>query len=295
MNVSRILPLSILAALSAVACSSPSSSGATSNESLGTVDEALAVDNGDSQEAEDGIEDGVENGLSGATVADPGSPAVAADVEAFDLKVKLNAGLYFQPAGCIVSTRVAPGEWNHVFTDCTGPEGRVSYNGTIHSKWTWGADSLAVTHDASGFVVKGPNVTATASGSRSVTYSRAGAVSTKHRVGDWSGTLAKNSDPSKSAAWSHKADFTSTWDGESRCYTRDGNAANTLGGRDFGRTVKGFKVCGGLFACPSGGEIDIVRKDGSSTLTVKFLGGQDVEITRPNGKTVDRKLACIAK
>ncbi len=298
MNVSPILPISILAALTSlagVACSSSTKPATGSDEALGTADAALTVDNDDSQEAEDAMEDGVENGLSGATVADPGTPADATDLAVFDVKMKLNSGLYFQPAGCIVSTRVAPGEWNHVFTNCTGPEGHVSYNGTVHSKWTVSADALSVVHDASGFVVKGPNVTATASGSRTVTYSRAGAVFTKHRIGAWSGTLAKSSDPTKSAAWSHDADFTSTWDVSSRCYTRDGKASNTIGGRDFGRSVTGFKVCGGLFACPTGGEIVVNRKDGSSTLTITFMGGDNVEITRPSGKVVDRKLACITK
>lgn len=88
--------------------------------------------------------------------------------------------------------------WNHVFSRCSGRGGTTFYNGTIKSTWTASSGSTSVKHDATDFVVKGPRVSVTLSGSREVTYTRAGAVVTKKRIGSWTGTLTKNADPSKS-------------------------------------------------------------------------------------------------
>jgi len=293
MFVRSVVALSVVALAFAAGCSS-SSKNSNSDGSLGASEDALSADNDESQEAEDNAEDGIEDGLSGASETDPGTPADGADVDAIDAKIKTNPGLYFKPAGCIVSTRVSPGVWNHVFTNCTGPKGRVTYNGTVKSTWTVSASQLEVKHEATDFSAKGPRVTVTFSGSRDVTYTRAGTTITKHRVGSWTGTITKNADASKSAPWSHAADFTSTWDSASKCYTRDGHADNSIGERTFGRKVTGFKVCGGLFACPDSGELEIDRKDGTVKITVTFLGGQDVEITGPRGNTVKAKLFCDA-
>jgi hypothetical protein len=271
---------------------SSSSTPTTDDGSLGTTEDALTADNDQSQEAEDDAEDGIENGLSGASPSDPGTPADASDTTGLDVKIKTNPGLYFKPAGCIVSTRLSPGVWNHVFTNCTGPNGKVTYNGTVKSTWTVSASTLEVKHEATNFTVTGKKVTATFSGSRDVTYTRQGTLITKHRVGDWNGTIASVADPSKSAPWTHHADFTSTWDSASKCYTRDGSAENSIGGREFGRKVSGFKVCGGIFACPQSGELELDRKDGTVTITVTFLGGTKVEITGPKGNSVTRTLLC---
>lgn len=294
MFVRSVVALSVVALAFAAGCSSSSKGSSSSDGSLGASEDALSTDNSDSQDAEDGAEDGIENGLSGASPSDPGTPADGADVSAIDEKIKTNPGIYFQPAGCIVSTKVSPGVWNHVFTNCTGPKGKITYNGTVKSTWTVSAGQLEVKHEATDFTAKGPRVTVTFSGSRDVTYTRSGTVITKHRVGNWTGTITKNADASKSLPWSHQADFTSTWDSSSKCYTRDGEADNSIGGRTFGRKVTGFKVCGGIFACPQSGELEIDRKDGSVKITITFLGGQDVEITGPKGNSVKVKLICDA-
>ncbi|HEY8074134.1 MAG TPA: hypothetical protein VIF62_08495, partial [Labilithrix sp.] len=193
--------------------------------------------------------------------------------------------------GCIVSTRLSPGVWQHVFTNCTGPKGKVTYNGTVKSTWTLSAGSLEVKHEATDFSAKGPRVTVTFSGSRDVTYTRSGSVITKHRVGNWTGTIAKNTGTA-SEPWSHTADFTSTWDSSSKCYTRDGSADNTIGSREFGRKVTGFKVCGDIFACPEGGTFELDRKNGTVTITLTFDGGDKATLTGPKGNSVDITLAC---
>jgi hypothetical protein len=294
MALSRVVALSALS-LFAIACSAKTTTSPTDPSTLGTNEDALTTDNSDSQEAEDGTEDGIENGLSGATPTDTGNAVDGVDLATIDAKMKVNPGLYFMPAGCIVSTRIAAGQWSHVFTNCTGPLGRVTYNGTVTSTWTVSAGSFQVVHAATSFTEAGPNVTVTFGGSRTVTYTRAGSVLSKHRVGSWTGTLSKNANPSKTEPWSHNADFTSTWDESSKCYTRDGSADNAIGGREFGRKVTGYKVCGGLFACPSSGELEVDRKDGSVTITIDFLGGQNVEVTGPKGNSIKVKIACIVE
>jgi hypothetical protein len=290
---SALVLLSTALLVSAVGCRAKTSSTTDDTTSLGSSEEALSSDNDESQEAEDNTEDGVENGLSGASITDPGTPASATDLTGLDAKIKTNPGLYFQPAGCLVSTRVSAGVWNHVFTNCTGPQGRVTYNGTITSTWKIvSASELTVTHEATSFTAKGPNVTVTFSGSRVVDYTHSGTLWTKKRTGSWSGTIERNSD-GKSESWTHTANFTSTWDSSTKCYTRDGSAENTIGDRSFGRTVTGYKVCGGLFACPQSGELELDRKDGTVKITVTVVSPGVVEITGPRGNTVKRHLLCI--
>jgi hypothetical protein len=290
-NVSRVLVLSAVAMLATAGCAAKTS-GSGADGALATTEEALTTDNDDSQEAEDAVEDGVENGLSGATTADPGG-AADGDVVAVDAKVRTNPALYFSPAGCLVSTRLAAGKWSHVLSGCTGPNGKVTYNGTVTSTWTVGGGTISVKHEATGFEVKGPRVAIVMSGARDVTYSRTSAVLTKHRVGSWTGTLTKSS-TGKDLAWSHQADFTTTWDPSSKCYTRDGSATNAVGGRTFGRKVSGFRVCGAPGSCPTGGQLELDRRDGAVTITVTFLGGPRIELTGPRGNTVERTLACTA-
>ncbi len=292
MFVRSVIAVSVLTLAFTAGCASKNSSS-SSDGSIGSEGDALSADNSTSQDAEDGAEDGVENGLSGATPSDPGTPADGATLDEVDAKIKTNPGVYFQPAGCIVSTRVSPGVWNHVFTNCTGPHGHVTFNGTIKSTWTLSAGQLEVKHEATDFKAAGPRVTVTFSGSRDVTYTRSGSVITKHRVGSWTGTITKNAGGA-SEPWSHNADFTSTWDSSSKCYTRDGSADNTIGAREFGRKVTGFKVCGDIFACPESGTFELDRKNGTVKITLVFDGGDKATLTGPKGNSVDITLACEA-
>lgn len=257
-------------------------------EGLGSSEAALSADNGTSQDAEDAMEDAIENGLGGGSPSEQGA-AAEGDIAAVDEVVRENPGRYFTPSGCIVSTRLDAGRWQHVFSGCKGPSGRFQYDGTVTSTWTSTDGVLQVVHEASGFVAKGANVTVTATGARTVRYAREGGLLTKERTGSWSGEVVAGS---ATVPWTHTANFVSTWDGTSKCFTRDGQADNSVDGRAFGRTVTGFRVCGGVFSCPLAGELEIRRKDGEVTITVTFEGGQSMEITGPRGNTVKGTLVC---
>jgi hypothetical protein len=196
----RFASFSVLALVVAVAGCAAKSSSASSDGPLGSTEDALSTDNTEAQESEDGSEE-AEDGLSGASPTDPGTPAEGADASAIDDKIKTNPGRYFTPAGCIMSTRVSAGVWNHVFTNCTGPAGKRTYNGTMKSTWTVSAGRLEVKHESTNFEIKGPNVTATISGSRDINYTKTDTLITKTRVGSWSGTATKNANPAKSEIW----------------------------------------------------------------------------------------------
>lgn len=279
--------VALLATVAAAGCASNSSDDGTASD-IGTSEAALSSDNDASQEAEDGAEE-AEDGVSGATPTDP-TPA-SGSVDAIDATIKTNPGKYFQPAGCIVSTRVGPGDWKHVFTNCTNPSGKRTFNGTIESVWTLPAGGgVQVVHTATDFSIKGPNVTATATGARTVNFTFAPPTVTKKRVGTWTGTITKNAAGSAGEAWTHNANFTTTWDATSKCYTRDGEVDNTIGDRAFGRTVSGYKVCGSLDSCPEAGEIVLDRKDGNVQITIDFLGNGNYDIEGAKKKKVLRKL-----
>lgn len=289
----RLASVSLAALLATALAGCASNTADGSSADIGTSENALSVDNDSAQEAEDGAEE-AEDGLSGATPTDP-TPASGTSVDAIDGVIKTNPGKFFQPAGCIVSTRIAAGDWKHVFTSCHDPSGKRTYNGTIESVWTVSSGGVQVVHTATDFVVAGPNVTATVSGARTVSYTIAGTTVTKKRVGTWTGTLAKSSASGSSEAWTHNANFTTTWDSASKCYTRDGEVDNTIGGRAFGRTVSGYKVCGGPDACPEAGQIVLSRKDGTVQITLTFLGNGNFDIEGAKKKKVPRKLLlCLA-
>jgi hypothetical protein len=258
-------------------------------EDNGTVDsseQALISDDQEAAETDDNLEAGVDEPLSGATVADPGNPADGASDDEVAEKLRANPGLFFKPAGCLVSTRDG-NKITHVFTGCTGPYGMKEFNGTITTTWQREPGKLTITNEADGFKING----ATISGSRVVVYTRENAVITKTRTGNWSGTTAKG------RAISHTANFVTAYDASTKCLTRDGNAQTEIGGRASARTIDGYKRCGiGLGGCPESGTLELSRTKKGDTTSVKieFLGGPKYRVTGPKGGQITLPLVCNA-
>lgn len=255
-------------------------------EPLGSNESQLVADDDEASEADEDVEIGVEEPLSGATPADPGSPADGATDAELMGKVKTNPGLFFQPAGCLTTT-IQGNVATHVFAGCTGPYGMTKFDGTVTVTYVREAGKLTITYEASGFKVNG----ATVSGKRVVVYTRSGTTITKERTGAWTGTTAKGN------PISHDASFVTTWDAATKCITRDGSAKTSIGGRSFERSIENYERCGiGRLGCPESGKVVLTRtKSGESmSLTIDFLGGRDVRITRPNGTQVVRQLLCRA-
>lgn len=279
-NMALVSTMAVLG-LVAVGCAAKSEG---SGEALGTNESLLVEDSSEADDADESMESGIEEPLSGADPTDPGTPADGADDAALIGKIKTNPGKWFQPAGCITTT-VAGNVATHVFKDCTGPYGLVNFNGTVTSTYVRAGGTLTITHEANGFKANGAAI----DGKRVVVYSRSGSVVTKHRTGSWSGTTKKGK------AFTHEADFTVTWDAAAKCITRDGTAQTTIAARELSHTIAGFKRCGiGNLGCPESGKITLERTRGANTasVTIEFLGGRDVTITGPNGRTVTRQLVC---
>jgi len=276
---------SVVFGLVAVGCAAKTTSG--SDGALGTDESQLVADNTEASDTDDTMESGVEEPLSGSTVEDPGTPAIAATQDDVLAQIKTNPGKFFKPAGCLTTT-LAANVATHVFKGCTGPYGLVDFNGTITSTYVLANGSLTITHAASGFKANGAQI----DGQRVVVYTKSGDVVTKHRTGNWTGTTKSGK------AFSHTADFTSTWDAATKCITRDGTADTTVAAREFSHTISGYKRCGiGLLGCPESGKIVLERTKGavSASVTIDFLGGRDFTVTGPKGNTVTEELVCNAQ
>lgn len=259
--------------------------GDTSTD-LGTSEAQLVADDSEAAEADEDLEEGVDQPLSGASETDPENPADGASDDEVLEKVRVNAGRFFRPAGCLVSTRDG-NKIQHEFKGCAGFWGLgKKFEGTVTSTYVREGNTLTVTHTASGFKANGASI----NGSRVVVYTREGKIITKHRTGNWQGTTKNGKDIS------HTADFTASYNDETKCITREGHAETTIGGRSFTRTVTGYERCGiGQGGCPNaGGKIVLTKtkSDETVTVTLDFLGENKFQITKPNGKVVTRTLVC---
>jgi hypothetical protein len=246
-------------------------------DGLDSESAALVAGNAEVDETEESVEVGVEEAISGA------APEEAATAEDAAEKARLNPGIFFKPAGCIVSTRAA-NVVTHVFTDCTGPYGMRSFNGTITSTWTKIATGVQVVHSTKGFKINGATVDHTVT----IQYTKLDGVLTRTRKGLLSGTTAKGS------AISHTADYVTTFDIGTKCVTRNGSSTSSIGTREWSRSIAGYKRCGvgtGLGLCPASGTIKL---DGPKhDVGLSFPGGAFVDIT-VDGKKFRRALYCTA-
>jgi hypothetical protein len=285
MKLSNVALVSTMAVLGLVAVGCAAKTDTASDGNLATDEALLVSDNSEAQDTDDTMESGVEEPLSGADPTDPGTPADGADDATLLAKIKTNPGKWFKPAGCITTT-LAGNVATHVFNSCSGPYGLANFTGTVTSTYVRGNGTLTITHEASGFKANGAEI----SGKRVVVYTRNGAVVTKHRTGDWTGTTKNGK------AFTHTADFTATWDSAAKCITRDGSAQTTIAAREFSHSITGYKRCGiGDLGCPESGTIVLERTKASgvsASVTIEFLGGREYTVTGPKGGKVTRALVC---
>jgi hypothetical protein len=270
-------PLALFASITLAALATPGCSGAQRDEAgLDSATAALVADNDDLESAEQDLEAGLEQPLSGAPTEtsdiDTSSETVAATAAV------TNAGIYFQPAGCITSTRDG-NVVTHAFDDCTGPHGRLHLTGTVTSTWTPTAAGVSVVHATQGFQINGAVVDHTVT----ITYDLVGGVVVRHRVGTSVGTTADG------LPIEHAADYTTTFDVTTGCITRDGSSQTTLEGRQWSREIDGYERCGvGLLGCPRAGTVTLHRN--RLDAQVRFNGGRSYDLT-VNGRTFsDREM-----
>ncbi len=172
-----------------------------------------------------------------------------------------------------------------MFTNCKGPLGLHTYNGTVVSTWTFGTDMLTVTHQATGFKVDA----ATLDHNATIVYTLSGTTYSRHRSGTTSGTTGSGE------TIDHTFDYTATYDSSSKCVTRDGSSSGTLGGREFSASISNYERCGiGELGCPKSGTITLSREKPlpQLSLSLTFPGGATVDVTRPSGVEVQYPLLC---
>src|SRR5207247_962946 len=113
LKTTSLLFLGSLVAVAAVGCSSKSN---PTSDGLDSESAALVDDSTEADENETLAENGVEESLSGAT-SESSELDLSADVAIAAEAGRTNPGIFFKPAGCIVSTRAA-NVVTHVFKDC---------------------------------------------------------------------------------------------------------------------------------------------------------------------------------
>lgn len=275
MSLPRLAPLALLSALALVA---PACASSSPTEGLDAASAAMITDGQDIDDLEESAELAVEEPLSGA--AEGGEVAVTLDAAGAAAASKTNLGVFFKPAGCIVST-LAGNVVTHVFSDCTGPYGYVHLTGTVTSTWSKIASGVSVKHEATGFRVNG----AVIDHAVTIDYTRAAGVYTKTRHGVSSGTTAAG------RAITHSADYVTTYDANTKCLTRDGAGQTTIGGRALSRSITGYQRCGiGAGGCPKSGTV-VLKRD-ARTLELAFPGGAFVDIKIDGGAAIRRPLLC---
>jgi hypothetical protein len=280
MKLAGIACLSIVVAAYATGCTVK----ADDEDSLSTAESAIVTDSDEADDQEQQTEANVEEPLGGSDPATPGAPVdPAADQTMLEGAIKTNPGKFFKPAGCIQTT-VAGNVATHVFTNCTGPYGLVTLNGTVTSTWSReGADKLKVVHSTTDFKIG----KSTISGTSTNIWSKSGTTYTRTRNASWSGKTGKDKDFTRTAT------STISYDTATKCIERDGSASTTIGARGLDSSITDYKRCGvGAWGCPQSGTIVLTAKAQNLTLTVEFLGGRKVRVTRPNGRVVDFNIFC---
>lgn len=287
MKLSNIALVTALFAFTAVAAGCKNDDDSDNGANLDTNEQQLVEDDTDSADTDDTMENGVDNPLSGADPSDPGTPATGASDEEVLGKVTANASKHFGALGkCIESTRDG-NKVHHVFKACRAPWSLKTFDGSVDSTYVRDGNKLTITHVFDGFLANG----ATLKGTRVIAYTWENGVISKLRTGNFAGTTKKGKEIS------HTANFSATYDSNAKCVTREGSAQTTLGNRNFERVITDYKRCGiGALGCPDSGKITLSKtndvKGVDVSVSVEFLGGTSMRITRKNGKTVDRQLLC---
>jgi hypothetical protein len=301
MSLSRIALLSSVFVVSLAVFPGCKKDETSSGESFGTSEDLLVADSeedDETEQADDAAEDATDGTASDADADQGPDPAEASgNLDAHLTKVRDNPGKNFTPAGCITTTvelgggaRVA----THVFNGCTGPGGKNKFTGTLKATWTSpAAGKLQVVREAKGFKIEriDDGVVRTVDRTVTVTFSKTGSTFTKTRKVQMTGSSSTGKSVSRVAEWNV------SYDAGTKCVTRDGSGTVTHEGREFTRSVTGYKRCGvGTLGCPQSGTLTISRKKGQGeaekdiSLTVEFTGGRGYTVTRPNGVKKSRQM-----
>jgi hypothetical protein len=188
-----------------------------------------------------------------------------------------NAGVYWQPAGCIVASQDGATVTYEV-TDCTGPFGLVHVSGMVVVVYSVAADGLHAVATADALDVNGGSMDVDAEGILSFDGSTRVLDVTTH--GEGVGP--------RGTAFTRDGDYTVSWDPDTECFGLDGSWSTTIGLRRWSTDVSAFDKCGE--GCPAaGGHVSYHGGLSGVTVDVDFDGSSTAawESSRGSSGTID--------
>lgn len=204
-----------------------------------------------------------------STTLDP--VAAATTPEAAATMAVAAAPTYYQPAGCVVAT-AAGTTATYQFTNCRGPYGLVSLNGTLTAQYVSRSVSGWTVHVTGSLQANSTTLRPDAT----VAVSSAGATRTA------TVTVAGSGTGRRGVTYSNRGTYTASWDGT--CFGINGSVTSTsdaAGSVTF--TASNYRRCRG--ECPAaGGALSVSGASGSTTIT--YSGGATATVTGRRTTTV---------
>lgn len=191
-----------------------------------------------------------------------------------------NAGVFWQPAGCITATQDGLTVTYEV-NDCTGPFGLVHVTGTVVVVYSLDGDGLHAVATADDLQVNQASMDIDATG-----------------VLHWEGTTrvldvttnGQGTGP-RGNTFTRSGDYTATWDSGSECFGLDGSWSTTIGARRWSTDVVAFEKCGD--SCPAeGGHVSYHGGLSGVTIDVDFDGSAEASWETSNGRSGTLALYC---
>lgn len=189
-------------------------------------------------------------------------------------------GARLQPQGCVVATRNG-NTVTYVVTNCTGPYGLVTLNGTI----------VAVYTPQAGGGVKAV-VTSTGFKANAATFDLNATVLASETNGVKKAEVTAQSDGTgpRGGTFTRDGAYTATYDTVAQCVTLDGTWQTKAGLRQGSTVVAGYKRCKG--SCPAAGGTITHTNSRTSAVTLTYDGSATANWTTSAGRTGTLALRC---
>jgi len=183
-------------------------------------------------------------------------------------------------------------------TNCSGPLGWLNINGEVSAVFSALSDEKTQGHTVA---LTGTLTATDKNGNRDTgTINYEGTLTAK-KTSETNREYAWNANHSGTTlageAFTKKASFTTVYDAAKDCVLRNGTSDIAFR-QDRGLEIQldGYKRCGGHHVCPSAGTLSLTRKTTDQTISLRYLGSKDAEITGPRGRVFDVELgACTVK
>ena len=273
------------AALGALAGCSNSDAGTSDPEAVSSGTDVTDVESGALGIASS-ISGGTADGNTGISLASAaaltGGGRSLGQISAQDLGDAAKS--FYQPAGClVVANDTAASTATYTFTDCTGPYGLVSVNGSVSVVYS----APSATELKLSFSITEP-FTLTGAGGKQATITdwaatadiTASGTDLTTRTLQWNGRLSGTT--RRGTAFDHSSTWMVSWTVGGDCISESGTSSGAAGDLSVTTTVTDFQACAG--SCPaSGSEITITDTTHGDTYDLKY-GKDTATYTGPLNK-----------